>query len=169
MVFEELESFAAARGFNDSIDDGGVSRRVLSTLLNEIDGISDRKGVIVVGCTSRPDMIDSALLRPGRFDVKVYVPPPQLSDRTAILRLIAQKTPLRADVQIEWMAQQTEGFTCGGLWALVREAALRQLQMDMESRGVSSAAIESVLDGDTRLLQVRSDDVARFQAFLLQT
>ncbi|KAI8054986.1 P-loop containing nucleoside triphosphate hydrolase protein [Syncephalis plumigaleata] len=118
--------FAMARAQRDMSDGdagGKVQERLLSTLLNEMDGITANKGLFVLACTNRPDHVDSALLRPGRLDQLLHVDLPDIEDRAAILRWHAA---LLDDAQVDWykVAEQTEAFTCAGLAQLVQEATL---------------------------------------------
>jgi len=94
-----------------------VTERVISQLLTEIDGLEELRGVVVIAATNRPDIIDPALLRPGRFDKLLYVPPPDVNARKEILKIHLKKKPLAEDVDIEELAKRTEGYT-GQTWRL---------------------------------------------------
>ena len=97
-----------------------MSERVLTQLLTEMDGIQDKKQVFVVGCTNRPDLLDSALLRPGRLDALIYAKPPDTGERLEILRLIARKTPFAPDVDLPSFAALLVNFSGAGIAALCR-------------------------------------------------
>ena len=110
-----------------------MSDRVLTQLLTELDGVETLKDVIMVAATNRPDMIDKALLRPGRIDRIIYVPLPDTEARKEILKIHLAKTPLGNDVVLQDLAERTEMFSGAEISALCREAALAALQEDIES------------------------------------
>jgi len=113
-----------------------VSDRVLTQLLTELDGVETLKDVVMVAATNRPDMIDKALLRPGRIDRIIYVPLPDEDARVEIFSIHLSKTPLGADVVIKELARKTEMFSGAEISALCREAALMALQENIESSEV---------------------------------
>lgn len=139
VLVDPLDTLATNRGTESG--GNGVSERVLSTLLNELDGIEERTGVFVIGCTDRIRDVDEALLRPGRFDRVVDVPLPAASDRSAIIDTLKRKTPIEEAVQ-EWIVEKTEGWTGGDLAGLVREAAMVALARSRDSMEVSKANFE---------------------------
>jgi len=122
VFFDEIDSIAGQRGRNQS--DSGVGERVVSQLLTELDGIEDLEDVVVVATTNRPDLIDSALLRPGRLDRHVHVPVPDEEARRAILNVHTERKPLADDVDLDRVARRTEGFVGADIEALVREATM---------------------------------------------
>ncbi|QLC32675.1 CDC48 family AAA ATPase [Halarchaeum sp. CBA1220] len=122
VFFDEIDSIAGQRGRNQS--DSGVGERVVSQLLTELDGIEDLEDVVVVATTNRPDLIDSALLRPGRLDRHIHVPVPDRDARRAILDVHTEHKPLADDVDLDRVARRTEGFVGADLEALVREATM---------------------------------------------
>lgn len=126
---------ASRRG---SGDDGvsNVSDRVLTQLLTELDGVETLKDVVTVAATNRPDMIDRALLRPGRIDRILYVPLPDRDARKEIFQIHLAKTPVGNDVIIEELAEKTEMFSGAEITALCREAALAALEENIESNQV---------------------------------
>ncbi|MDK2465204.1 MAG: AAA family ATPase, partial [Candidatus Korarchaeota archaeon] len=126
IFFDEIDSLAPARG--TGLGDSRVTERVISQLLTELDGIEELKGVVVIAATNRPDLIDPALLRPGRFDRLIYVPPPNREARLEILKIHARGKPLAEDVDLEELAKRTEGYTGADLEALVDAAALLAIQ-----------------------------------------
>jgi len=87
-----------------------VTERVVSQLLTELDGLEELKDVVVIGATNRPDMVDMALLRPGRLDRLVYIPPPNVSSRAQIFAIHLRGKPLADDVDIEQLAKETDGY-----------------------------------------------------------
>ena len=103
LFFDELDSIARSRA--QSTGDSGAGDRVMNQLLTEMDGLEDRKQVFVIAATNRPDIIDPAMLRPGRLDTLLLVPLPSEDDRLDILRTITKHTPLAADVDLERIAR----------------------------------------------------------------
>lgn len=130
---------------NDGVLHAGVRERVLSQLLAEMDGLQQRAGVIVLGATNRPDKLDAALLRPGRFDRLVHVSAPDAAARASILSVLLRPTPLGTDVSVEALAARTECFTGADLKALVREAAVCALQESFEVAAVMQRHFEAAL------------------------
>ena len=124
VVFDELDSLARPRAHEDDILG---NERVLSQILTEMDDAGSA-GVIVVGITNRPDLIDTSLLRPGRLDQIVYIGPPDEKARLEILRITSQSMPLAADIDLESIAQSTKNFSGADLVALCREAGVLALQ-----------------------------------------
>ncbi|XP_068701398.1 ATPase family gene 2 protein homolog A-like isoform X1 [Montipora foliosa] len=136
IFFDEIDALATRRG--GSGDDGAstVSDRVLTQLLTELDGVETLKDVVMVAATNRPDMIDKALLRPGRIDRILYVPLPDLEARKEIFKIHLSNTPVGDDVVIEELAERTEMFSGAEISALCREAALAALEENIESTEV---------------------------------
>jgi transitional endoplasmic reticulum ATPase len=122
VFFDEIDAIATERGRNTG--DSGVSERVVSQLLTELDGLEDLEDVVVVATTNRPDLIDSALLRPGRLDRHVHVPVPDEDARRAILDVHTRDKPLADDVDLDRIARKTEGYVGADLEAVAREAAM---------------------------------------------
>jgi transitional endoplasmic reticulum ATPase len=137
MVFlDEVDALAPRRGQSA---DSGVSDRVVAALLTELDGVEPMRDVIVLGATNRPELIDPALLRPGRLERLVYVPPPDADARSEILRAAAKNTPLAEDVDIAELARALEGYSAADCAALVREAALTAMRESLEAAIVTAA------------------------------
>ncbi|KAG0012958.1 spermatogenesis associated protein 5 [Entomortierella chlamydospora] len=151
VFFDEIDALTVKRG---SGDDGGssVADRVLSQLLNELDGIEPLVNVTVVAATNRPDIMDPALMRPGRIDRILYVSPPDLPSRREILRLHihSKKMACDADVDIEQLAEQTEGCSGAEVVALCQEAAMKAMEESLEIACVSKRHFEQALAGMTR-------------------
>ena len=122
IFFDEIDSIAPVRG--GGYGDSHVTERVISQLLTEMDGLEELRGVVVIAATNRPDIIDPALLRPGRFDKLLYVPPPDIEARKEILKIHLKKKPLAEDVDIEELARRTEGYTGADLAAVCNTAVL---------------------------------------------
>ncbi len=133
IFFDEIEALIPARG----LDTTTVTDRVISQFLTELDGINRLEDVIVIGATNRPDLIDRALLRPGRMDLLIYVPPPDKEDRLAILKIHTRKTSLGPDVNLERLAEMTEYYSGADLHALVREAAMNAIRRDPNAEYVT--------------------------------
>ncbi|MCD6235788.1 MAG: CDC48 family AAA ATPase [Thaumarchaeota archaeon] len=121
VFFDELDAIAPRRGMHT---DAGVTDRIVNQILTEMDGIQILKDVVVIGATNRPDILDPALLRPGRFDRIIYVPPPDVEGRYQILLIHTREMPLADDVDLKKIAELTEGYTGADLEAVCREAAL---------------------------------------------
>lgn len=120
-------------------DAGGPGERVLAQLLMEMDGLQPRLGVVVLAATNRPDRIDAALLRPGRFDRLLRVPPPDESARAEIFAVHLRKTPVSPDVSPASLAAATPGYTGADIAAVCREAALAALDEDLDAAAVGGA------------------------------
>ncbi|WP_232686024.1 CDC48 family AAA ATPase [Halobacterium zhouii] len=122
VFFDEIDSIAGERG--RGMSDSGVGERVVSQLLTELDGIEELEDVVVVATTNRPDLIDPALLRPGRLDRHVHVPVPDEEARRAILEVHTRHKPLADDVDLDDLATRTDGFVGADIEALAREATM---------------------------------------------
>ena len=122
IFFDEMDAIAPRRG--GDFGDTHVTERVISQLLTELDGLEILTNVIVIGATNRPDIIDAALLRPGRFDRLLYVPPPDRDSRIQIIKIHTNKKPLADDVNIEQLADHTEGYTGADIASLSSAAVM---------------------------------------------
>ncbi|ODR81440.1 AAA family ATPase [Haladaptatus sp. W1] len=132
VFFDEIDSIATERGR----DGGGgtqVSERVVSQLLTELDGLEELEDVVVIATSNRPDLIDSALLRPGRLDRHVHVPVPDEEARLAIFEVHTRHKPLADDVDLEELAEQTDGYVGADIEAVCREAAMAASREFIES------------------------------------
>ena len=130
VFFDEIDAIAPTRGGMGS--DSHVTERVISQLLTELDGLEVLSNVIIIAATNRPDIIDAALLRPGRFDRLLYVPPPEKDSRIKIFKIHTSKKPLANDVKIETLAAQTEGYTGADIAALASAAVMLALREHIE-------------------------------------
>ncbi|MGC9670818.1 AAA family ATPase [Planosporangium sp. 12N6] len=136
LVFlDEVDALAPVRG---QATDGGTTDRVVAALLTELDGVEALRNVVVIGATNRPDLIDPALLRPGRLERLVYVPPPDAAARADILRAAARNVPLAADVDLTRLAADLDGFSAADCAALVRESALAAMRESLEASTVTA-------------------------------
>ena len=122
VFFDEIDSIATERGKNSG--DSGVGERVVSQLLTELDGLESLEDVVVIATTNRPDLIDSALLRPGRLDRHVHVPVPDEEARRKILEVHTRDKPLADDVDLDALARKAEGYVGADLEAVAREASM---------------------------------------------
>merc|ERR550514_756888 len=120
--FDELDSIGTARGSSQG-DAGGAGDRVMNQLLTEIDGVGVKKNVFFIGATNRPELLDQALLRPGRLDQLLYIPLPDLPARQGILEATLRKTPVAPNVPLWFLAQKTEGFSGADMTELCQLAA----------------------------------------------
>ncbi|MCC6040682.1 MAG: CDC48 family AAA ATPase [Desulfurococcaceae archaeon] len=125
IFIDEVDAITSIRGY---ASDSGVTEKIVAQLITEMDGIHDYKGVVVLAATNRPDLLDPALLRPGRFDKLVYIPPPDYSTRLEILRILTASLPLSLSVNLSELAKVTERYSGADLEALVREAVMIALR-----------------------------------------
>ncbi|BCL14280.1 AAA family ATPase [Micromonospora sagamiensis] len=139
IFLDEVDALAPVRG---QATDGGTTDRVVAALLTELDGVETLRNVVVVGATNRPDLIDPALLRPGRLERLVYVPPPDAEARVEILRATARNVPLADDVDLAGLAGSLDGFSAADCAALVREAALAAMRESLTASTVTAAHVE---------------------------
>ncbi|RLE91278.1 MAG: AAA family ATPase, partial [Thermoprotei archaeon] len=142
IFFDEIDSIVPRRGVRY---DSGVTDRIVNQLLTELDGLVRLEGVVVIGATNRPDIIDPALLRPGRFDRIIYVPPPDKKARLEILKVHTRKMPLAPDVNLQEIAELTEGYSGSDLEVLVREAGLAALRENINADKVSRKHFEQAM------------------------
>ena len=149
IFFDEIDALAPRRS---SAGEGSAGQRVVSQLLNEMDGVEPLKQVVVVAATNRPDMLDAAFLRPGRIDRLIYVEPPDLAARKQILSIHLGKMPLSADVDLPEIAARSQGMSGAELANLAREAGLAALAKDASE--VDMDALRSALSS-CKLSKVR--------------
>ncbi|MHA2351532.1 MAG: CDC48 family AAA ATPase [Candidatus Thorarchaeota archaeon] len=156
IFFDEIDALAPTRGAGGDGPGAVHNQRVISQLLTEMDGLEDMKDLVVIAATNRPELIDKALLRTGRFDRFVYVDAPDSSSRKAIFDIYTAGMPLGDDVekQMGKLVELTENYVGGDIEAICREAGMRALRDDMETEVVSwkhfEAAIESVHSSVTK-------------------
>jgi SpoVK/Ycf46/Vps4 family AAA+-type ATPase len=137
LVFlDEIDALAPRRGQSF---DSGVSDRVVSAMLTELDGIDPLRDVVVLGATNRPELIDPALLRPGRLERLVFVEPPDAEARREILRTAGESVPLTGDVDLDRLAAELEGYSAADCVALLREAALTAMRRSIDAADVTAA------------------------------
>ncbi|MPY79311.1 MAG: AAA family ATPase [Actinophytocola sp.] len=141
LVFlDEIDALAPRRGQSS---DSGVADRVVASLLTELDGVEPLRDVVVLCATNRPELVDPALLRPGRIERLVYVPPPDTEAREEILRATAQNTPLTSDVDLAAFASTLEGYSAADCAALIREGALTAMRESLDAASVTARHLEA--------------------------
>ncbi len=140
MVFlDEVDALAPRRGQST---DSGVTDRVVAALLTELDGIEPLRDVVVLGATNRPDLIDPALLRPGRLERLVFVEPPDADARFEILKTAAKSVPLSKEVDLKALAADLDGYSAADCVALLREAALTAMRRSIDAADVTAADVD---------------------------
>ncbi|AWX33478.1 CDC48 family AAA ATPase [Methanosphaera sp. BMS] len=143
IFFDEIDSIASTRGLNS---DSGVTQRVVNQLLTEMDGMEELHDISVIAATNRVDIIDPALLRPGRFDRHVEVGLPDLESRIAIFKVHTKDIPLASDVDIEQLAKKTEGYVGADIEAVCREAVMLTLREDMDAEEVYMSEFNKAME-----------------------
>uniref|UniRef100_A0A3Q1DD38 Transitional endoplasmic reticulum ATPase n=1 Tax=Amphiprion ocellaris TaxID=80972 RepID=A0A3Q1DD38_AMPOC len=132
LFFDELDSIAKSRG-GGAGDAGGAADRVINQILTEMDGMSDKKNVFIIGATNRPDIIDAAILRPGRLDQLIYIPLPDKPSRRAILNANLRKSPVARDVDLEYLSGITDGFSGADLTEICQRACKLAIRESIEA------------------------------------
>jgi transitional endoplasmic reticulum ATPase len=143
IFLDEIETIVPRKDMLD--DSSGVAHRVAAQLLSEMDGIEELRDVVVLGATNRPDLMDPAVLRPGRFDRLIYVPPPDEAGRYETLKIYTRNMPLSEEVDLRKLAAMTEGYSGADLESLCREAAFAALRRDTNAKYVSWADFQEAL------------------------
>jgi transitional endoplasmic reticulum ATPase len=143
IFFDEIDSLAPRRGLGFA--DSGVTERVISQLLTEMDGLITLEDIVVIAATNRPDMVDPAVLRPGRFDRLIYVPEPDEKGRLQIFKIYTRGMPLAKDVNLTQLATLTKNYSGADIEALCREAAMHGLRSDINAKEVTMKDFEEAL------------------------
>jgi transitional endoplasmic reticulum ATPase len=143
IFIDEIDSLAPTRG--GGLGEPAVTERVVNTLLAEMDGLEELRGVVVIAASNRPALLDPALLRPGRFDDLIYVPVPERDGRLHILKIHTRNMPLDDDVDLDDIAARTDGYTGADLEDLVRRAGLQALRDDLDVEHVGMNYFENAL------------------------
>jgi AAA family ATPase len=141
LFIDELDSIGSQREGSEV----GVNERVLCTLLNELDGIEVLKDVVVLAATNRPELIDKALIRPGRFDRLIYIPPPDAQARLQILQIVTSAMPLTKDVDLDLLVSMMQGFSGAEIVQVPREAGVIALSEDIQAHSVSQEHFQLAL------------------------
>lgn len=156
LFFDELDSIAQQRG-GHSGDGGGAGDRVMNQLLTEMDGVGAKKNVFVIGATNRPDIIDPALMRPGRLDQLIYIPLPDYESRLCVLKAVLRKSPLSKDVDLSYLASQTEKFTGADLTEICQRAAKLAIREDIE-RSMERDRIRREAEASGMVIEEEAED-----------
>merc|ERR1719359_2723643 len=177
LFFDELDSIGTARGSSQG-DAGGAGDRVMNQLLTEIDGVGVKKNVFFIGATNRPELLDEALLRPGRLDQLIYIPLPDLPARQGILESTLKKSPIAPNVPMSFLAQKTEGFSGADLAEFCQRAAKAGIRdaiaaeelkaggddaMDESANELTRKHFEEAFAGARR--SVANNDLAKYDQF----
>ncbi|KAK8814242.1 hypothetical protein WA158_008104 [Blastocystis sp. Blastoise] len=148
LFFDELDSIARSRG--SSAGDSGAGDRVMNQLLTEMDGMESKKSVFIIGATNRPDIIDPALLRPGRLDQLIFIPMPDLESRKGILRAALRKSPVDPKVNLDYIAEQTDKFSGADLSEIcqtaIRYAIRESIELSVQRDKAKQQALENGVD-----------------------
>ncbi len=145
IFFDEIDALVPKRG--SGFGDAHVTERVISQLLTELDGLEKLENVVVIGATNRPDLVDPALLRPGRFDRLVLAPAPDEEARLEILKIHTKGMPLGKDVNLKLLAKEIGGYSGSDIAALCREAAMRVLRKDIKGKEVRMQHFREAMEG----------------------
>jgi transitional endoplasmic reticulum ATPase len=156
LFFDELDSIAQQRG-GHSGDGGGAADRVMNQLLTEMDGVGAKKNVFIIGATNRPDIIDAALMRPGRLDQLIYIPMPDYESRLSILHSILRKTPVSRDVDLAYLASQTEKFSGADLTEICQRAAKNAIRENIQ-RDMEREQIRADAEADGVIMDEKDDE-----------
>ncbi|KPA80042.1 putative Transitional endoplasmic reticulum ATPase [Leptomonas pyrrhocoris] len=182
LFFDELDSVAKSRGGHG---DGGASDRVINQILTEMDGMNVKKNVFIIGATNRPDVLDPAIMRPGRLDQLIYIPLPDKASRVAIIKASFRKSPLASDVDVDQIAAATHGFSGADLAGVcqrackmaIRESINKEIQLEeLKKAGqldenadidpvpeITRAHVEEAMRGARR--SVSDADIRRYDMF----
>merc|ERR1711871_1382208 len=175
LFFDELDSIGTARGSDSGA--GGASDRIMNQLLTEIDGVGVKKNVFFVGATNRPELLDDALLRPGRLDQLIYIPLPDRPARLSVLESTLKKSPIAPNVSLAFMAELTDGFSGADLAELCQRAAKAAIRdaiaadelntgdgMDVEAASeIGRKHFEEAMGGARRSVAIT--DLAKYDQF----
>ncbi|KAG8459433.1 hypothetical protein KFE25_013069 [Diacronema lutheri] len=156
LFFDELDSIARARG-SSSGDAGGAGDRVINQILTEMDGMGSKKSVFIIGATNRPDIIDPAVLRPGRLDQLIYIPLPDEGSRSNILKAVLRKSPVASDVDLVYLARVTQGFSGADLTEICQRAAKLAIRESIEKeiereKAIAAAGGDAAMTDDEDLV-----------------
>jgi len=145
LFFDELDSIASSRGGHAG-DAGGAGDRVVNQLLTEMDGMSSKKSVFIIGATNRPDIIDPALMRPGRLDQLMYIPLPDYESRLSIFKAVLRKSPVAKDVDLPFLSKKTEGFSGADITEICQRATQMAIRESIEKEAERAERGEDAMD-----------------------
>jgi transitional endoplasmic reticulum ATPase len=143
VFLDEIDAIAPRRG---AYSGSHVTESVVNQILTSIDGLESMEGVIIIGATNRPDILDTSLLRPGRFDRLLFVPAPDVEARKEIFKIHTKNMPLDKDVSLDELSNMTDGFTGADIEGLCREAAMLSLRDNIKSNKVKMEKFEKAMD-----------------------
>jgi transitional endoplasmic reticulum ATPase len=144
IFFDEFDSLVPGRGMGYS--DSGVTERVISQLLTEMDGLVSLEDVVIIAATNRPDIVDPAILRPGRFDRMIYVPEPEKESRLEIFNLYTKNMPLAKDVDLSLLVTLTKKYSGADIEAVCREAGLNAMRGDINTKEVTAEDFKKAVE-----------------------
>ncbi|GMS80961.1 hypothetical protein PENTCL1PPCAC_3136, partial [Pristionchus entomophagus] len=158
LFFDELDSIAKARGGGSGGDAGGAADRVINQILTEMDGIGSKKNVFIIGATNRPDIIDSAILRPGRLDQLIYIPLPDEASRLQIFKANLRKTPISPDLDLGFLAKSTVGFSGADLTEICQRACKLAIRQSIEKEIAQERERQERLAKGEELMDEQAED-----------
>jgi transitional endoplasmic reticulum ATPase len=154
LFFDELDSVGVARGSGGGGDAGGAGDRVLNQLLTEMDGVGSKKNLFFIGATNRPDILDEALIRPGRLDQLIYIPLPDKGSRVNVFKAVLRKSPIAGNVNMDFLAELTEGFTGADCTELCQRATKAAIRESIEADEQRKALMKENPDGDQQMAEM---------------
>ncbi len=159
LFFDELDSVGGARGGGGGGDAGGAGDRVLNQILTEMDGVGSKKNVFFIGATNRPDILDEALIRPGRLDQLIYIPLPDKPSRESIIKAVLRKSPVADNVNVTFLADLSDGFTGADLTELCQRATKAAIRESIEADSQRKQLLEN--EGEDAKMDEGEDPVAK--------
>ncbi len=153
LFFDELDSVGTARGSGGG-DAGGAGDRVLNQLLTEMDGVGSKKNLFFIGATNRPDILDEALIRPGRLDQLIYIPLPDKGSRINVFKAVLRKSPIAPNINMDFLAELTEGFTGADCTELCQRATKAAIRESIEAEEQRKALMKDNPDGDAQMAEM---------------
>jgi transitional endoplasmic reticulum ATPase len=158
LFFDELDSVGIARGSSQG-DAGGAGDRVLNQLLTEMDGVGSKKNLFFIGATNRPDILDEALIRPGRLDQLIYIPLPDKPSRVSVIKAVLRKSPIAPNINFDFLGELTEGFTGADITELCQRATKAAIRESIEAEEQRKALMKENPDGDQAMAEAMEDPV----------
>jgi transitional endoplasmic reticulum ATPase len=158
LFFDELDSVGIARGSSQG-DAGGAGDRVLNQLLTEMDGVGGKKNLFFIGATNRPDILDEALIRPGRLDQLIYIPLPDKPSRVSVLKAVLRKSPIAPNINFDFLGDLTDGFTGADITELCQRATKAAIRESIEAEEQRKALMKENPDGDQAMAEAMEDPV----------
>ncbi|CAI2385811.1 unnamed protein product [Moneuplotes crassus] len=153
LFFDELDSIGTARGSSQG-DAGGAGDRVMNQLLTEMDGVGSKKNVFFIGATNRPDILDEALIRPGRLDQLIYIPLPDPPSRTSVFKAVLRKTPIAPNISFDFLSSLTDGFSGADITELCQRATKSAIREAIEAEEQRRALMKDNENEDEQMMEV---------------